>query len=72
MTAKRVLMASALLVFTGLLAGCGDYALFPASTPGVYKGKPDVKEAADPEQQREQLRRRVWATQGTPGAARAF
>ena len=72
MTFERVFMASALLVSTSLLAGCGDYSLLSASTPGVYKGRPDVHQAVDPEQHRNALRKRVWATQGTVGMPRGL
>ncbi len=63
MTIIRVLMAFALLLSTSLIVGCDEYSLFRDSTPGVYKGRPDVHEAVDPEQRRKQLQRRLWATQ---------
>ncbi len=66
MISRRVLVVSAMLVSTSLLAGCDDLPMFGKSTPGVYKGRPDVHEAVDPEQRRQQLRQRVRATQREP------
>ena len=72
MTAKRVYMASALLISTSLFAGCDAFSLLSASTPGVYKGRPDVHDAEAAEQRRKQLRQRVWATQGEGSKSRAL
>ena len=69
---KRVLIASAVLVSTSLLAGCDAFSFFRGSTPGVYKGRPDVHDTEAYEQRREQLRKRVWATQGEVGKPRAL
>ncbi len=70
MTTGGVAGVSTFLLVVSLLTGCEGYSMFGRSTPGVYKGKPDVHHEMDPEQRRNQLRKRVQATQGeSPWAA---
>ncbi len=64
MTTGGVTRVSAFLLVVSLLAGCDGNSMFGRSAPGVYKGRPDVHREMDPEQRRNQLRKRTQATQG--------
>ena len=64
MTTGGVTRVSAIFLVVSLLTGCDGNSMFGRSSPGVYKGKPDVHREMDLEQRRNQLRKRVHATQG--------